>query len=136
MPVCFLDTNVLLRYLVGDDKERAERSLNLLLRVESGEEKVFTSALVIFETIFTLQKFYKVSRQDIQTKILNIIALRNLQLPDKDVYYQAFKLYTSHNISFADAYNAAYALLEERPNIYSWDTDFDKIDGITRLEPR
>lgn len=66
---------------------------------------------------------------------MGIISLRNLQLPGKDVYYRAFKLYTSQNISFADAYNAAYALLEERPHIYSWDTDLDKIDGIIRIEP-
>lgn len=131
----FLDTNILLRYLVGENDEQAERSLNLLMRIERGEEKVFTSSLVIFETVFTLQKFYKVPRQEIAEQILNIISMRSLQLPDKSIYQRAFHLYISKNISFADAYNAAYALEEERPVIYSWDTDFDKIDGITRLEP-
>lgn len=131
----FLDTNILLRYLVGDNSEQAQRSLNLLLRVENGEEKVFTSSLVIFEIVFTLQKFYKVPRQEIAEHLLNIISLRNLQLPDKNVYYRAFDLYISINISFADAYNAAYALDLEQPIIYSWDTDFDKIAGITRIEP-
>jgi predicted nucleic acid-binding protein len=41
----------------------------------------------------------------------------------------------SKNISFADAYNAAYMLTEEVASIYSWDIDFDKIEGIHRLEP-
>jgi len=131
----FLDTNILLRYLIGDSNEQAERSLHLLLRVERGEEKVFTSSLVIFETVFTLQKFYKVPREKIAGQLLAIISMRNLQLPDKNVYSRAFDLYISKNISFADAYNAAYALDLEQPTIYSWDTDFDKIEGITRLEP-
>lgn len=135
MPARFLDTNILLRYLIGDCEEQAERSLKLLMRVESGEEKVYTSSLVIFETVFTLQKFYKVPRRDIAEQLLNIITMRNFQLPEKSVFYRAFDLYISNNISFADAYNAAYAIEQELSTVYSWDADFDKIDGITRLEP-
>ncbi len=55
--------------------------------------------------------------------------------PRDNVYYHAFDLYITNNISFADAYNAAYMLSEKVSNIYTWDTDFDKIDGIVRLEP-
>jgi len=105
------------------------------MKVERGEEKVITSSLVIFETIFTLQRFYKVPRPRIKELILPIISLRGLQLPGKNVYYQAFDLYIAKNISFADAYNAAYMLSEKVSNVYSWDTDFDKIEGIVRLEP-
>ena len=135
MPVCFVDTNILLRYLTRDDEQKALRALNLLMKVERGEEKVITSSLVIFETIFTLQRFYKVPRPRIKELILPIISLRGLQLPGKNVYYHAFDLYITKNISFADAYNAAYMLSEKVPNVYSWDTDFDKIEGINRLEP-
>lgn len=135
MSLHFLDTNILLRYLVGDCDEQAERSLNLLMKVEQGEERVFTSALVIFETVFTLQKFYKVPRQEIAEQISSIISMHNLQLPEKSVYYRAFDIYVSKAISFVDAYNAAYTLTQGHPTIYSWDTDFDKIEGITRVEP-
>jgi uncharacterized protein len=65
---------------------------------------------------------------------LPIISLRGLQLTDKHTYHQALDLYTTKNISFADAYNAAYMLSEEVSSIYSWDRDFDKIEGIVRLE--
>lgn len=131
----FLDTNVLLRYLTGDDADKAEQALDLLLRIERGEEKVMTSPLVIFETIYTLQKTYKIPRQEISDFVLPIIFLRGLQISDKDVYPRAFDLYVAKNISFADAYNAAYMMVEEIRDIYSWDTDFDKIDDITRIEP-
>ncbi len=135
MSASFLDTNILLRYFTRDDEQKAQRALDLLIRVERGEEKIITSSLVIFETVFTLQRFYKVPRQRIKELILSIISLRGLHLPGKNVYYQAFDLYVAHNISFADAYNAAYMLSEEISNIYTWDTDFDRIDGIVRLEP-
>lgn len=135
MSVRFLDTNILLRYLTRDDDKKAQRAFDLLIRVEQGEEKVVTSSLVIFETVFTLQSFYKLPRQEIKALVLPIISLRGLHLPGKSVYYQAFDFYTTKNISFADAYNAAYMLSEQISDIYSWDTDFDKIEGITRLAP-
>jgi uncharacterized protein len=131
----FLDTNILLRYLTGDDEHKAHRALHLLMRVERGEEKLITSPLVIFEVIFTLQSFYKVSRQRIKELVLPIISLRGLHLPGKSVYYQAFDLYVTRNISFADAYNAAYMLSEGVSGIYSWGKDFDKIEGVVRKEP-
>jgi len=135
MSICFLDTNILLRFLTRDDEGKAQQALGLLLRVERGEEKVITSPLVIFETIYTLQSFYKVPRQLIKEQILSIISLRSLHLPDKNLYHRAFDLYVTKNISFADAYNAVYMLAEEVSYIYSWDRDFDKIVGITRIEP-
>lgn len=94
-----------------------------------------TSSLVVFETVFTLQSFYKIPRQQIKELLLPIITLKHLQLPDKFVYYHTFDLYVTKNVSFADAYNAAYMIARQTSEVYSWDTDFNKIDGITRLEP-
>ena len=135
MAVCFLDTNILLRFFTGDDSQKAQQALNLFMRIERGEEKVITSSSVIFETVYTLQSFYKLPRGEIKDKLLPIISMRGVHLPDKSVYYRAFDLYVTKNISFADAYNAAYMISEEIFNIYSWDRDFDKIEGIVRLEP-
>ncbi len=135
MSICFLDTNILLRYLTEDNQHMARQAFNLLRRIERGEEKVVTSSLVIFETVFTLQSFYKVPRQQIRELLLPIISMRGIQLPERSVFYKAFDLYVKQNISFADAYNAAYMMSEEISNIYSWDKDFDKIDGIIRIEP-
>lgn len=114
----------------------AEQAFELLMRIERGEEKVITSSLVIFETIFTLQSFYKVPRREIIEQILAIISMRSVHLSEKSVFYKALDFYGTKNISFADAYNAAYMMSEEVFNIYSWDKDFDKIDGIVRLEPK
>ena len=67
MPSRFLDTNILLRYLTRDDPVKAEPALAVLVRVERGEEKVITSPLVIFETVFTLQgRNYRVPRDRIK----------------------------------------------------------------------
>jgi len=76
----FLDTNLLLRYFTRDDEEKARAVLELLKRVERNEEKVLTSPLVIFETVFTLQSYYKLSREEIKDLLIPILNLRGLKL--------------------------------------------------------
>ena len=135
MSVRFIDTNILLRYLVRDDEEKAKQALALLRRVEQGREKVAISSMVVFETVFTLEKRYRVPRKQIKEMLLDILSLRALELPNKLLYESVFDLYVNHNVSFADAFNAAYMASRQMAEVYSWDSDFDKLAGITRVEP-
>jgi predicted nucleic acid-binding protein len=132
----FLDTNVLLRYLTRDDEEKARLALALLTRVERGEEKVVTSPLVIFETVFTLQKRYGFPKEQIRDAVSDIISLRGLELSNKSLYIKALELFVSGKIPFTDAHAVAYMQSQGLDEIYSWDTDFDHIAGLRRVEPK
>lgn len=131
----FLDTNLLLRYFTKDNEAKAKKVLDLLRRVEKNEEKVMINQMVIFETVFTLQSQYKVPREEIRELVQGILDLRGLVLEQKNVIESALSLYSSANISFADAYNACYMKEKELKEIYSYDDDFDKIEGIKRVTP-
>lgn len=135
MPLRFLDTNVLLRYLTRDDERKATAAFALLQRIERGEERVVTSQAVIFETVFTLQRFYKVPRPEVQALVLPIIMLRGVQLPNKPLYQEAFDLYVKQKISLPDAWNGVFMRARGLSEIYSWDTDFDEMAWLTRVEP-
>jgi predicted nucleic acid-binding protein len=131
----FLDTNVLLRYFTRDDEDKAERVRALLTRVDRGEEKVTTSPLVMFEVVFTLQSFYGVERRRIRDLLAPVISMRGLELGLKGVFDQALDLYAGTSVSFADAYNAAHMKWRGASEIYTWDTDFDQLGDIVRVEP-
>ncbi len=131
----FVDTNLFLRYFTKDDEEKAERVLALLQKVEGGEERLITSPLVIFEMIFTLEKFYKVPRDEIRELILPILALKELEIPHKPVYQQALDFYLKYPVSFSDAFNAAFMSAKNIKEIYSYDEDFDKIKELKRIVP-
>lgn len=132
----FLDTNILLRYFTASPPDKAEQARQLLQRVERGEERVITSVLVVFETVFTLQRSYRVAREDIQQMVGDVLSLPGIQVTGKRLLLQALDFYARHNLSFADAYNVLYMQARDITDIYSWDTDFDKVEGITRLEPQ
>ncbi len=131
----FLDTNILLRYFTRDDEEKALRVLKLLKRVEKNEEKVITSPLVIFEVIFTLESYYKLPRVEIRKLLQPIFDLRGLKMDFREIFEAALYLYCEKAISFADAFNACFMQSTGITEVYSYDTDFDKIGETKRLVP-
>ena len=133
----FLDTNILLQHLAREDEGKAVGCRELLLRLERGEEVAVATDIVIFEVVYTLQspRHYGLSRSRIRQLVEPIVALRGLRLPRKSLYTRAFDLYCNNSVSFADAYNAAYMESRGITEVYSYDTDFDRIAGITRVEP-
>lgn len=135
--VRFLDTNILLRYLTKDDERKADASFNLLLRVERAEEIVVTTDLVIAEVVFTLQspRSYNLPRETIRERLEPVISLRGLRLPNKSVYARVFDIYCESRVSFVDACNAAYKENRGISEVYSYDTDFDRIPAVSRVEP-
>ena len=135
--VRFLDTNILLEHLVREDELKAIGCRELLLRLEQGQEVAVASDVVIFEVVYILQapRHYGLSRRRIRELVEPLVALRGLRLPHKTLYTRVFDLYCDSNISFADAYNAAYMEVRGLNEIYSYDTDFDGIKGLTRVEP-
>lgn len=131
----FIDTNIFIRYFTGDDAQKGQKSLELLQRISENKESASTSALVVFEIIFTLEKQYKISKNEIKDLILPILNIKNLKLADKEIFYHALNIYTEKNISFGDAYNAAFMRKKKIKKIYSYDKDFNKLDDIKRIEP-
>lgn len=82
-----------------------------------------------------MQSFYKLPKTRIRELLVPLINLRGLQLPSKPAIRQALDLYVEKNLSFADAFIAAEMLRRGETEIYSWDEGFDRVEGLTRLEP-
>lgn len=137
MTVRFLDTNILLRHLTGDDPKKARACYHLLQRVERGEEIVVTSGMVVTEAVFLLHSpsHYGLPQERVRQLLEPLLDLRYIRLPNKPLFRRAFALYCDKSISFTDAYNIAYMEARSVNEVYSYDTDFDRAEGVQRLEP-
>jgi len=131
----FVDTNVFMRYLTRDDPAKYEKCREMFRRAMKGEITISTSAMVIAELIWTLLSYYKVPKADVVEKISVIVGTDNLFIPDKDVLADALVLYARKNIDFIDAYNAVFMRYQGLVEIYSYDEDFETVEGIKRTEP-
>jgi predicted nucleic acid-binding protein len=135
MALPFLDTNIFLRHLRQDHSEYSPRATAYLARIERGELKVRTADTVIFETVFTLERFYRQPKATIRDALLPLLELSGIVLPGKRRFRKVFALYVDDNISFADAYHAVLMQELKLTEIISFDRGFDKLPEITRVEP-
>jgi predicted nucleic acid-binding protein len=132
----FLDTNLFLRHLTQDHPEHAPKATALWRRIATGDETVASADTVVFETVFTLQSFYRRSRTDIRDSVLPLLALRGVRLPNKGRYRRAFELYvTVGALSFADCFHVAVMESRGLTNMITFDRGLSRVPTITRLEP-
>jgi len=60
-----LDTNVLIRFLVADDKIQAQKVYDLFKRAEAGKEQFWVPLTVVLEIIWVLESVYAIPRKEI-----------------------------------------------------------------------
>lgn len=137
MPEPFLDTNILLRHLLNDDPVQSPAARSLIEAIEQGRETVWTTDLTIAEAVFVLssKRTYNLPRAEIAAAILPVIGLPGIKLANKRLYSRIFALYTTLPIDFIDCYHVAIMENRGNPTLYSYDTDFDKVPGVKRLQP-
>ena len=134
----FLDTNVIIRYLTGDDEEKAEACYRLFQRASRGEEVLMTCEAIVSEVVYVLaspRAGYGLNHEEIRARLIPILMLRGLRIPQKQVYIDALNIYASSSFDFEDALAIAHMQQQGISEIISYDKDFDSIPDINRIEP-
>lgn len=131
----FIDSNIFIRHLMADDPVQSPACKALFAAIERGELIGWTSQLVISELVFVLGRVYRLERRNVREALLPLLSLPGLKVERKQIVNRVFELYAERSIDYVDAYHAA--LLESRGGgeLYSYDTDFDRIPGLRRREP-
>jgi predicted nucleic acid-binding protein len=129
-----LDSNVLLRHLLADHETHSPRATALLSRVSSGSLTVEFAETTLFEVVFTLYRSYKKDRIEIVESLTSFLVLSGVRFPENRRALAALNLFGQFSMDFGDAYIAALAL-ESDGQVISFDRDFDRIPGVTRVEP-
>jgi len=130
-----IDANIILRFLTNDNPTQAAACENLLREVESGQTQVYLADIILADIVWTLEKYYRVEKSQIRTKLTQILALSGLRCVSKNIITAALDIYCDKNIDWTDAFVASQMLTANQNEIYSYDKDFDRIDGVKRIEP-
>jgi len=82
-----IDTNVLLRYLLQDEKKQSAKADKLI----NGSRKVLVTDVVLVETIWTLKgKKYKLSKDDLLLVIDGLFKEPNITFEDGQTVWRAY----------------------------------------------
>lgn len=130
----FLETSVLIRFLLGDHPTQSPQAKLIIQKAQLGAIDLSTNAMVLAELTWVLKSFYKLPRNEIIKHLQNILSFSELTIDNRKVVVEAIKLFITKNIDFTDAYFAATVRSANFDAILSFDQDFDKISGIKRLE--
>ena len=134
----FLDANIFLRYLVAGNERKSRDCLALFQRVQAGDEVVTTSEVIVAEVAYVLRSraHYGLTPAEIGVRLKPLLALRGLKLDHKGACVRALEVWDAHaTIDFEDALAVAHMERQGLTEIYSYDTDFDRIVGVARVEP-
>lgn len=101
-----LDTNVFLRFFIGDVKSHFEKSKKVFEQIEKEEIPAKVSILVINELIWVLENFYNLKRKDFLPKIMSLLALRKIKTVEvkKDLIMEILKHLEISGFDFTDIY--------------------------------
>ena len=134
----FLDTNIFLRYLAPSDRKKAQACFTLFQRIRSGDEVVTTSEVIIAEVAYVLRSraHYGLKPPEINARLQPLLTLRGLKLPNKETCLKALDFWEANpRIDFEDALTVAHMARLGITELFSYDTDFDRLADVTRVEP-
>lgn len=133
----FVDTNIFIRHLTGDDLSKAQACFALFKQAQQNQIQLTTSETVIAEIVYILSSktLYNLSREQIRVRLEPLLSLSGLKLPYRQTYLRALELYVSYTIDFEDALAIAHMERDGLNEIYSYDRDFNKILSVKRVEP-
>ena len=135
-PDAFLDTNVMLRYLLNDHQDQSPRAKELFEALARGDRTVRMAESVVLETVFVLAKTYRIPRNSIRDELQLVIDLPGIVMPGKSIFRRVFELYTMKaGLSFADCYHVALTEHLGLTTIISFDRKLGSVPGISREEP-
>jgi predicted nucleic-acid-binding protein len=98
-----LDTNVVLRYLVGDDPVQSRKATEIIERQLSRQAPGFVSLVCILEIVWVLGSLYKRSRSEVAGHIEMILAADTLEIQNEQEVYQGVLALRNGTGTFEDA---------------------------------
>ena len=131
-----IDANIILRAVLQDVPDQAQKVNSLLLKAEAGEVGLLIPEPVLSDVVFVLAGL-KIPKNEITSMLrdwLNLPGVAPLGI-DIDVIHTALDLFVDQNIKWSYALIAARMFESGYREICTFDHHFDRIEGIVRQQP-
>ena len=103
-----IDTNVILRFLAGDNLSQKKQAELWLAEGEKGKRKIVVIPLIVAEVIFVLESFYHRPRGQIAETFKIFLSQRWLVVESREILLASLNFY-EHSKHFVDSYLAAWS---------------------------
>jgi len=97
-----IDTNVLVRFLVGDDPDQEARAASFLTQASACGEELFVAQIVVCELVWVLSHAYGKSRSEITSGLEALLRARQLTFDNVDQIRAALERFAAGDGDLAD----------------------------------
>ncbi len=115
-----IDTNVLIRFFVGDNKDQQKEARDLFSQAQQGKRKLLIKPLIVAEACFVLESFYKKEKVEIAdafgiflTQTWILVEDRNILLSIWDWYKKGFHFVDSYLLSWAKSNDSSVVTFDK-----------------------
>jgi len=98
-----IDTNIIIRFLIGDHEQHLIESTRIFEAIETGKLEVEILDVVPMEALFVLTKFYALPKTEVVTDLKAILAMQGVINSNKVILSDALSLFVDKNMDFVDA---------------------------------
>lgn len=127
-----LDTNVLVRYLIADDRKQFELAKQFIEEAITNEA-LFIPLSVSVELEWVLRSLYEIKKVMIITTFNRLLEAREIEFQEESAIEIALSLYAENNADFADCLHIASAHTQGRVPLVTFDRKASKVEGAKLL---
>ncbi len=98
-----IDTDIILRYLVGDDENLYQKAKQIFAEAKEGKREIRVKIVVIAECCYVLESFYKKSKDEIAESMEVLLSQKWLKVEDRQPLLYMWQWYRN-NLHFVDSY--------------------------------
>jgi len=128
-----LDTNVLVRYLVEDDKAQFNRARRLVQGSFSSGNPLFVPVTVLLELEWVLRTAFAYSKSDVLETLDSLLSTAELSFESELALEYACLLYGRGSADFSDCLHVALAAQADEQPLWTFDRAASKLDGASLL---
>jgi uncharacterized protein len=133
----FIDTNIFM-YAAGSESPQKKPSLDYLSKVIAAGSAAlaFTSSEVLQEILHRYRSIGKAAQADTLVSYIIQLGITILPVTKEDIFIAQRILSQHKKLPTRDGVHAAVVIRNNLKKIVSYDSDFDLIDEITRIQPK
>ena len=128
-----IDTNILVRLLIQDDKKQAKVVQTLFNEAEQNKQSYFVTLLVILELIWVLEAVYDVTREDILHSFSELLSMPVLTFEKQSVLRGFILSASGTSFDLSDLLIAHSAINEECETTYTFDKKAAKFKHFQKI---
>jgi predicted nucleic-acid-binding protein len=97
-----IDTNILVRFLVGDDEEQAQKVYRIFKDAEQNKEELFVPLPVVLELMWVLKSVYAIERRLIMEALRELLLMPILKFEHLSALQQCLQAAQGSSFDLSD----------------------------------